>query len=210
MTGIESLPHQRIPEEWSPRWFAEFIRDVLSLIDIHNAVGDGIVITGPPSEFATLTAAGILFNQLQQIAADRILGRLSTVGDIEELTGTEATTLIDAFIGDSGAGGTKGLVPAPGAGDTAADKFLFADGSFAAIQNAASGIRGLVEEAANVADAVASTVSVTSADATDLPTVITLANELKADVNTLVTDVNAIVTQVNAILASIQTAGQMA
>ena len=210
MTGIQDLPHQRIPEEWSSRWFAEFIRDVLSLMDVRNALGDGVVITGQPSEVATLTAEGILFNQLQQIAADRILGRLTTPGDIEELTSTQATTLIDAFIGDSGAGGTKGLVPAPGAGDTDADRFLFADGTFTAVQNAAAAIRGLVLEAANVADAVASTVSVTSPDATDLPTVITLANELKGDVNTLVTDVNAIVTQVNAILASIQTAGQMA
>ena len=210
MTGIETLPHQRIPDEWSPKWFAEFIRDVLSLMDVKNAIGDGVIITGQPSEVATLTAAGILFNQLQQIAADRILGRLTTPGDIEELTSTQATTLIDAFIGDSGAGGTKGLVPAPGAGDTAADRFLFADGTFVAVQDAAAAIRGLVLEAANVADAVASTVSVDSADATDLPTVITLANELKGDVNTLVTDVNLIVTQVNAILASVQAAGQMA
>jgi hypothetical protein len=179
-------------------------------MDVRNAIGDGVTITGQPSEVATLTAEGILFNQLQQIAADRILGRLTTAGDIEELTGTQATTLMDAFIGDSGAGGTKGLVPAPSTGDTDADKFLFADGAFAAVQNAAVATRGLVLEAANVADAVASAVSVTSADATDLPTVITLANELKGDVNTLVTDVNAIVTQVNAILASIQAAGQMA
>lgn len=35
------------------------------------------------------------------------------------------------FIGDSGAGGTTGLVPAPAAGDAAASKFLKADGTWA-------------------------------------------------------------------------------
>lgn len=39
---------------------------------------------------------------------------------------------IPAFVGDSGAGGTKGEVPAPAAGDAAASKFLKADGTWAA------------------------------------------------------------------------------
>lgn len=80
------------------------------------------------------------------------------------------------------------------------------------------------------ADATVSTVSVDSADATDLATVITLANEMKGDVNTLVTDantsatlstelkvdltqlvadVNAIKDQLNALLASDRTSGQI-
>ena len=41
------------------------------------------------------------------------------------------TALLSAFVGDSGAGGTKGLVPAPIAGD--ATKFLKGDGTFASI-----------------------------------------------------------------------------
>ena len=44
---------------------------------------------------------------------------------------TNFTKAIPAVIGDSGSGGTKGLVPAPGAGDAAAGKFLKADGTFA-------------------------------------------------------------------------------
>lgn len=43
---------------------------------------------------------------------------------------TNFTKAIPAVIGDSGSGGTKGLVPAPGAGDAAANKFLHADGTF--------------------------------------------------------------------------------
>jgi hypothetical protein len=42
-----------------------------------------------------------------------------------------ATAALDAMVGDSGSGGTKGLVPAAGAGDAAAGKFLKADGTFA-------------------------------------------------------------------------------
>lgn len=39
---------------------------------------------------------------------------------------------IDVMVGDSGSGGTKGLVPAPGAGDAADDKYLKADGTWEA------------------------------------------------------------------------------
>jgi hypothetical protein len=69
---------------------------------------------------------------------------------------------------------------------------------------------GTVLLAAAVTDATASTVSVTSADASDLPTAITLVNEIKGDVNTLVTDLNAVITQLNALLASKRTAKQLA
>jgi len=44
---------------------------------------------------------------------------------------SEATAALNAFTGDAGSGGTKGLVPAPVAGD--ASKFLRGDGSFVTI-----------------------------------------------------------------------------
>lgn len=44
----------------------------------------------------------------------------------------ELTSIGNAMVGDSGSGGTKGLVPAPSAGDAAAGKFLKADGTFVA------------------------------------------------------------------------------
>ncbi len=40
-------------------------------------------------------------------------------------------TVLPVFTGDSGSGGVQGVVPAPTAGDTAAGKFLFADGTWA-------------------------------------------------------------------------------
>ena len=44
------------------------------------------------------------------------------------MTPTNATALLDAFVGDSGSGGTKGLVPAPTTGD--ATKYLKGDGTW--------------------------------------------------------------------------------
>ena len=45
-------------------------------------------------------------------------------------TNSQATALLDAMVGDSGAGGVKGLVPAPAAGDAAASKYLDAAGGW--------------------------------------------------------------------------------
>jgi hypothetical protein len=59
--------------------------------------------------------------------------KLTDVGGTETLTWVEETdddTTYSNFTGDSGSGGAAGLVPAPGAGDTAAGKYLDADGSF--------------------------------------------------------------------------------
>jgi len=46
---------------------------------------------------------------------------------------TDLTAALNAFTGDSGSGGLKGLVPAPSAGSATANKFLKADGSFSLI-----------------------------------------------------------------------------
>lgn len=63
----------------------------------------------------------------------RLLGRTTAGGGaVEELTATAATAFLNAMVGDSGSGGTKGMVPAPAAGDAAGGKFLKADGTWAA------------------------------------------------------------------------------
>lgn len=59
-------------------------------------------------------------------------------------TGTQATAALALMVGDSGSGGTKGLVPAPAAGDAAAGKFLKADATWAV----ASAGAGTVNQAA--------------------------------------------------------------
>lgn len=68
----------------------------------------------------------ITYAKMQNISATaRFLGRFTAgAGDPEEVTGTQATTLLDVFTS-----GLKGLVPASGGGTT---NFLRADGTFAA------------------------------------------------------------------------------
>lgn len=95
--------------------------------------------TGGALDFGQLTvgmAANSLWTyaKIQDVSAtDRFLGRKTAgAGVIEELTGAEATARLSNFTGDSGAGGVKGLVPAPAAGDAAAGKLLGAGGSWVA------------------------------------------------------------------------------
>lgn len=60
------------------------------------------------------------------------LADLSSAGRsmIGAANAADQTALLSTMVGDSGAGGTKGLVPAPAAGDAAAGKYLDADGTW--------------------------------------------------------------------------------
>lgn len=70
-------------------------------------------------------------SKLVQVATATFKGRSTAgTGDVEDMTATQATALLNAMVGDSGSGGTKGLVPAPSAGDAATKKFLAADGTW--------------------------------------------------------------------------------
>ena len=172
MSGIQDLPHQRIPEKWDPKWFLEFIRDVLANADVRNAIGEGgLTIEGGPGEEATLTLSDVPIANFEDIESNTFLGRRSVgTGDVESLTATETTALLDvATVGD----------------------------------------KGLVLRAAAVSDANASTVSIGAADANDLPTAITLVNELKDDLTQTISDLNATITQLNAKLSADFDAGQM-
>ncbi len=72
--------------------------------------------------------------KLAQIASQTFKGRTTAgTGNVEDLTATQATAILNNFVGDSGSGGTKGLVPAPAAGDSAANKFLKADGTWESV-----------------------------------------------------------------------------
>jgi len=60
-----------------------------------------------------------------------VLGRVASgSGPMTQLTSAQLTTIPNAVVGDSGSGGTKGMVPAPAAGDAAANKVLLASGSW--------------------------------------------------------------------------------
>lgn len=68
----------------------------------------------------------------------------NTGGTLETtaLAFSKFTQTLDAMVGDSGSGGTKGLVPAPASGDAAGLKFLKADGTWAVPAGTSSGASG--------------------------------------------------------------------
>ncbi len=78
--------------------------------------------------------------KLSQMSAHTFKGNnTGSTANASDLTQTQLTAEINAMVGDSGSGGTKGLVPAPGAGDAAANKFLKADGTWAVVATGSTG-----------------------------------------------------------------------
>jgi hypothetical protein len=93
-----------------------------------NKILDG-AITNTKYANASITNA-----KLASVATQTIKGRTTSgSGAPEDLTAAQATAILSAMVGDSGSGGTKGLVPAPASGDAAASKFLAASGLWTAI-----------------------------------------------------------------------------
>ncbi len=91
---------------------------------------------------AGITGANIASNtidnsNLAQMSAHTFKGNnTGSTANVLDLTATQLTAELNNFVGDSGLGGTKGLVPAPSAGDSAANKFLKADGTFSVVTGA--------------------------------------------------------------------------
>lgn len=119
---------------------------------IGNAVGDTLTVaatstfTGP----VTVPDASFANAKLANMATQTIKGRTTAgAGAPEDLTATQATAILDNVVGDSGTGGTKGLVPAPAAGDAAAARYLSAAGTWLA----AVPVGSVTMHAANVAPA---------------------------------------------------------
>lgn len=103
------------------------------------ALTGGDVTSTAGSGTLTLGANRVTLAQMAQLSAARFLGRTSAAtGNVEALTPAQATSLLDVFGGDVGAGGVKGLVPAVAAGDAAANKFLKANGAWTAIPTLAA------------------------------------------------------------------------
>lgn len=82
----------------------------------------------------TLAANSVTNAMLAQVATATFKGRTTaSTGNVEDLTAAQAAALLPAMVGDSGSGGTKGLVPAPAAADAAAGKVLGAGGTWVVV-----------------------------------------------------------------------------
>lgn len=80
------------------------------------------------------TLSNIANASLSNMAAHTIKGNnTGSSAAPSDLTATQVTAELNEFVGDSGSGGTKGLVLAPAAGDAAASKFLKADGTWSTV-----------------------------------------------------------------------------
>jgi hypothetical protein len=86
-----------------------------------------------------ITGSGILALALANQSANLVWAGPTSGGAAAPTFRTLVANDLPTMLGDSGAGGTKGAVPAPSAGDAAAGKFLKANGSWAAPSSGSSG-----------------------------------------------------------------------
>lgn len=110
----------------------------LSLVDDADAttarttLGLGAMATKASVAGTDIVDDAVSNAKLADMAQYRIKGQVSVAsGNPEDLTATQVTALLDNVVGDSGSGGTKGLVPAPAAGDAA--KYLKGNGTWATV-----------------------------------------------------------------------------
>lgn len=128
--------------------------DTLSVLATGTFTGNQ-TFNGTATFTSTVTVPDATFAnaKLANMATQTIKGRTTAgTGAPEDLTAAQATAVMNAVVGDSGAGGTKGLVPAPAAGDAAAGKVLKADGTWGTELKAWAAVTGTtVDQGRNVA-----------------------------------------------------------
>lgn len=99
--------------------------------NVSGGAAGPVALTG--SQLAGILATNSVgVDRLATIATGTFLGNVSgSTTSVVAVSAANVAAALPAFTGDSGSGGAKGLVPAPGAGDTAGSKFLKADGTWA-------------------------------------------------------------------------------
>lgn len=100
---------------------------------VAGSITNSLISASAAIAYSKLNLTGSILNSdLANMAQSTFKGRAASsgTGAPVDLTATQATAILNNFVGDSGSGGTKGLVPAPAAGDAASNKFLSANGSW--------------------------------------------------------------------------------
>lgn len=122
----------------------------------------GDVTTSAGAVATTIANNAVTNAKAAQMAAHTFKGNnTGSTANASDLTATQLTAELNAFVGDSGSGGTKGLVPAPATGDAAAGKFLKADGTFS-VPPGTSGGGDMVKIAQVVTSSSAGTITFSS------------------------------------------------
>ncbi len=130
------------------------------------ASGDEILVrrgsTFVRTEGAPVPTGSVTLSHMADLAQSTVIGRAASAGTgaPTALTAAQATAIMNAFTGDSGAGGVKGLVPAPAAGDAAAVKVLCADGTW--VEQSGGGVEAYTPNAANTGPVAATIDGVTA------------------------------------------------
>lgn len=96
-----------------------------------TALTGDVVATGPGSVAATIQTNVVNNSKLAQMPANTIKGNnTGATANAIDLTSSQVNAMLPSFVGDTGLGGTQGIVPAPPIGSKAAGDFLSADGSW--------------------------------------------------------------------------------
>lgn len=93
--------------------------------DVEAGAGTGNLTT-------SIATGAVTNTKLANMTGPTVKGRSSGTGAPSDLSMATLAGMLPTMTGDSGSGGAVGLVPAPGAGSTAAKKFLRADATWTA------------------------------------------------------------------------------